>query len=148
MLSKSSVHTAAINEVTNKLKEIQREYDALQESLMSETKSSAGDKHETGRAMTQLAQEKLSSQLVETKRQLDGLRKIDPNEKLDKIGLGSLIQTSRGTFFVSVGIGQIKVDGTPVFCITAGSPIGQKLLQKQAGDSIQLNGEIQIIEIS
>ena len=148
MLDKSTVHKVAIEVITKKLEEIQREFDALQESLLSETKSSAGDKHETGRAMTQLAQEKLSKQLVETKKQLDGLRKIDPSEKLDKIGFGSFIQTSRGFFFVSIGIGQIKVESTPVFCITAGSPIGQKLLQKQAGDTIQMNGEIQIIEIS
>ena len=32
---------------------------SIQESLSSETKSSAGDKHETGRAMLQLEREKL-----------------------------------------------------------------------------------------
>ncbi|MWD30855.1 3-oxoacyl-ACP synthase, partial [Aquicoccus sp. SCR17] len=45
---------------------------ALQESLNSETKSSAGDKHETGRAMVQLEQEKLAQQLVE----LDRLKEV------------------------------------------------------------------------
>ncbi len=37
----------------------------LRESLDSETKSSAGDKHETGRAMLQLEREKAGSQLAE-----------------------------------------------------------------------------------
>lgn len=37
----------------------------LQGALMSESKSSAGDKHETGRAMVQLDREKLGNQIAE-----------------------------------------------------------------------------------
>ena len=40
----------------------------LRESLESEQKSSAGDKHETGRAMVQLEQEKLGKQLHKLQR--------------------------------------------------------------------------------
>ncbi len=148
MLNKRSVHAAAINSITAKLDGIQREFDALQESLMSETKSSAGDKHETGRAMAQLEQEKLSRQLTETRKTLEGLQQIDPERSMDKIGFGSLVQTDRGYFFVSVGIGQVNVEETSVFCITAGSPLGQKLLQKSQGDTIQMNGTLSIVAVT
>lgn len=147
MLDKSKVHQIALASVTDKLLSIQQEFDALQEALMSETKSSAGDKHETGRAMAQLEQEKLSKQLAETRKSVQGLKSIELNTAHDKIAFGSLVNTSRGYFFVSVGIGAIKMDDTSVFCITAGSPIGQLLLGKASGSSIELNGTVEIYSV-
>ena len=148
MLEKTKVHDEATALVISKLQGIQGEFDALQESLFSETKSSAGDKHETGRAMAQLEQEKLSRQLSETRKTLEGLRKIDPTDASTTIGFGSLVKTDRGYFYVSVGIGQIDVSSTKIFCITAGSPLGQKLLGRKKDDVIQLNGPLKIETIS
>ena len=148
MLSKKEVLNAAISRVSEKLTGIQSEFDALRESLMSETKSTAGDKHETGRAMAQLEQEKLSTQLAETRKSLDGLKQIDPESEMKTVGFGSLVKTSRGYFLVSVGIGAIPVGNTSVFCITAGSPIGQLLLGKSSVDLIELNGNISIELVS
>jgi len=147
MLDKKSVHKIAVDKVQSRLNEIQREFDALQESLLSETKSSAGDKHETGRAMTQLEQEKLSRQLTETRRTLEGLHQIDPDTSSAKIAFGSLVKTDRGYFFISVGIGAIAIKDESVFCITAGSPLGQKLLHKSKGEVIEINGRLKIIDV-
>lgn len=147
MLDKELVLSSAIAMVTSKLAGIQSEFDALHEALLSETKSSAGDKHETGRAMAQLEQEKLSRQLAETRKTLDGFRQIDPKKEFTQIAFGSLVKTNRGYFFVSVGIGQIKVKNASVFCITAGSPLGQKILNKSAGEVVQMNGPLTIEEI-
>ncbi|MDB4516743.1 3-oxoacyl-ACP synthase [Crocinitomicaceae bacterium] len=144
MLDKSTVHAVALASITDKLLSIQREFDALQEALMSETKSSAGDKHETGRAMAQLEQEKLSKQLAETRKSVQGLKSIELDAVHNKIAFGSLVNTSRGYFFLSVGIGAVKIEETSVFCITAGSPIGQLLLGKSSGSSIELNGTVEI----
>lgn len=127
---------------------IQKEFDALQDSLTSETKSSAGDKHETGRAMTQLEQEKLSRQLSEIRKTQEGLHRIDPLDATDTIGFGSLIGTDRGWFYISVGVGAISVKDQSVFCITAGSPVGQKLLGKKSGESIEMNGKLIISSVT
>ena len=148
MLNKETVYKAALDSVSQKLHGIQREFDALQESLMSETKSSAGDKHETGRAMAQLEQEKLSRQLSETRKTLEGLNQIDLSKTHSRIGFGSLVKTNRGLFFVSVGIGQINVAQSSIFCITAGSPIGQMMLNKQEGDTVEMNGAISIESVT
>lgn len=148
MLDKTKVHSTAIALIRSKLDGIQKDFDALQESLLSQTKSSAGDKHETGRAMAQLEQEKLSRRLSEMGKTMEGLRKIDPSETPEAIGFGSLVLTDRGYFFVSVGIGQVDINGVGVFCITAGSPLGQKLLGRSSNEVIQLNGPIRIEEIS
>lgn len=147
MVDKQGLHDLATAFVTEKALRIQAEFDALQDSLMTETKSSAGDKHETGRAMTQLEQEKLSRQLGEIRKTLEGLRKIDPQQRSSTVAFGSLVQTSRGYFYISVGIGALQMGKESVFCITAGSPIGQQLLGKTAGSQIQLNGTIDILAI-
>ena len=51
--------------IEDRFKTIQNNIEELQKALNSETKSSAGDKHETGRAMLQLDREKLGLQLAE-----------------------------------------------------------------------------------
>ena len=53
------------NFVNSKLDTIRQTINELQQALNSETKSSAGDKHETGRAMIQLEREKMGRQLAE-----------------------------------------------------------------------------------
>ena len=50
--------------------------DELYESLNSETKSSAGDKHETGRAMIQLDREKIGQQVKEIEKEFELFSKI------------------------------------------------------------------------
>ncbi len=67
----------------------------IQESLTSETKSSAGDKHETGRAMLQLEREKAGHQLVEIEKQKQILQKINVEAKHQKAALGSVIKTTQ-----------------------------------------------------
>ncbi|MDO6425302.1 hypothetical protein, partial [Saccharophagus degradans] len=66
-----------------------------QEDLNSETKSSAGDKHETGRAMLQLEMEKLGQQYQTVLTQKNVLQKIDVSVK-KKAQVGSLVGTTSG----------------------------------------------------
>jgi hypothetical protein len=72
----------------------------LQQSLQSETKSSAGDKHETGRAMVQLEREKAGQQLAEIQKTQQILAKINPEVKSDTIGLGSVVFTTGSNYFI------------------------------------------------
>ena len=63
--------------VNERLNSIQERIHNIQESLMSETKSSAGDKHETGRAMLDIERENTSKQLQEVEILINLLKKID-----------------------------------------------------------------------
>ena len=147
MLNKQVVYKRVEQELMMKIERIQVQFDELQKSLVNETKSSAGDKHETGRAMAQLEQEKLSKALSQMTQLRNALSKVDPKESHDVIQYGSLVETSNGWFFFSVGLGQIDVDGKTVFCMTATSPLGQKLLGKSKGDQIEMNTTIDIITV-
>jgi hypothetical protein len=63
MLTKKIVFEAALESLNEKQTRLESAFDDAQNALNDDSKSSAGDKHETSRAMVQLEQEKLSSQL-------------------------------------------------------------------------------------
>lgn len=106
------------------------------QSLQSETKSSAGDKHETGRAMLQLEREKAGHQLAEIEKTKQILSKINVESTSKNIGLGSIVFTSQSNYFISISAGELKVDGETFYAISASTPIGQLLLGKSVGDEL------------
>jgi len=141
MLSKQSVYAALKEELATRKIRIEKSLSDSLKAMSSETKSSAGDKHETGRAMAQLEQEKLSGQLA-TATQLTGIiTGIEPSEKHDNVQFGSLVQVETNWYFFSVGIGLILADGIKVFCLSAATPLGKTLLTKKSGDHISFNGK-------
>jgi transcription elongation GreA/GreB family factor len=116
-----------------------------QDAANNETKSSAGDKHETGRAMAQLETEKLNAQLSEALKLTETLTKINPDTTHQIVGLGSLVITNNGNFFIGVSLGKIEHDGEIYFAISAVSPIGQVLVTKKEKDAFSFNNRAYII---
>ncbi len=126
--------------VNDRTERLQNSGASLQESLDSETKSSAGDKHETGRAMVQLEQEKLAQQLQELNRTKAVLQKINIEKESNKIRLGSWVKTSLAQYFIAISAGVFKQNGSPIYCISSGSPIAQLLMGKEVGENFVFNG--------
>lgn len=131
-----------VDERTARLKKQSHE---LQESLGSETKSSAGDKHETGRAMVQLEQEKLGQQLQELDATRSILNKIIIEKPSDKIRLGSLVKTSMADYFIAISGGAFKKNDSVVYCISVNAPIARLLLGKEKGERFVFNGKEQSV---
>lgn len=131
-----------LNERANTLHEI---IAGIQHSLQSETKSSAGDKHETGRAMLQLEREKAGNQFAAIQQQQALLAKVAINTSSNVARLGSLIETTNGTYFLAISKGLVTIDGVNYFVIAPQSPIGKLLLGKQIGDEVVFNGETILI---
>lgn len=136
ILSKQIVHDSALGHVSEKISMLKTLIEDNREGLISDTKSTAGDKHETSRAIGQLEQEKLNKQLLEAEKQFSLLSGITLKLKAEKVQVGSLIETTMGWFYLSVGLGQIKADGKTIFCISPQSPIGALLLSTKIGDHI------------
>ncbi|TXD52819.1 MULTISPECIES: GreA/GreB family elongation factor [unclassified Polaribacter] len=120
-----------------------------QKALQSETKSSAGDKHETGRAMLQLEMEKASQQLEGVAIMNQILSKIDSTDTTSEAAhLGSIIITDKTTYFLSISAGQLIVDHKNYFAISVSSPIGKLLLGKKQKEEVFFNGtQIKINQI-
>ena len=120
----------------------------IKQSLQSETKSSAGDKHETGRAMLQLEREKAGHQLAEIEKTKQILSKINTESTYKKIGLGSVVYTTTSNYFISISAGEFIVEDDTFYAISANTPIGQLLLGKSVGDVINFrNLEFKITKV-
>ena len=112
-----------------------------QEALQSEMKSSAGDKHETGRAMLQLEMEKASTQLDAIDQMKLTMNKIDINGNSKIARLGSVVVTSSGNYFLAISVGKIEIAKDVYFAVSLSSPIGKLLLGRKENDQLNFNGK-------
>ena len=118
----------------------------IKESRNNDTKSSAGDKYETGREMMQVEVDKNELQLNNATELRQKLAQIDLDEKLDRVHFGSLVVTNQGTYFMSIGVGKIEVNQKVYYAISLISPIGERLSNKKTGDKIEFRGREFIIQ--
>lgn len=139
MSLKEELYELCVDFVDSRLSTIQQTIESNQKALTSETKSSAGDKHETGRAMLQLEMEKAGQQLQDVQKMKETLVKINLKET-EVISLGSLVETNLGTYFISISGGQLLLENTTYFAISTSSPIGKLLLGKKVGEELVWNG--------
>ena len=124
----------------SKVEALENELNSTREATTSESKSSAGDKHETGRAMMHLEQEKLHKQLAEAQSVVAELERIDPFVIHTQVCLGSLINTNKGMFFLAAGLGKVEMEETSYFVVSTKAPIASQFLGKGVGDKANMNG--------
>lgn len=132
--------------VNNKVKMLQIILADLKESGSNETKSTAGDKHETALAMLQIEQANTRAQLEEVLLQKTALEKINPLLSATSIRNGSLVKTNRGYLFVSTGLGKAKIEGIEIIALSPQSPLGQKLIGLTVTDVVEINSNKYVIE--
>ncbi|MEZ4857401.1 MAG: 3-oxoacyl-ACP synthase [Flavobacteriaceae bacterium] len=136
---KEALYQVCFEKVDNRYQKIKQTIADIDESLLEEDKSSAGDKHETGRAMLQIDRENASKQMQEVVLVQELLKKMDIKSTSDYVRLGSLVKTDKYMYFISLSIGPIEINEIPYVCIALNSPIGQTLAGKRKGDSIVFN---------
>lgn len=115
----------------------------------NDTKSSMGDKYETGREMLQQEINNLQVQLNEVLKQQDFLKtsfdKLRMTKKFDKAEKGAIVKTEKGLFFISVSLGEINFDNQKIICISPESPLAKAMNGKQKGEVFSLNNMSQKI---
>ena len=146
--TKVQLNKLCIQLIESKLFKLKESIKEIQASANSDTKSSMGDKYETGRAMAQLEIEKATHQKLELESQLQILTKIATFNSSETIGNGSLVICSTGNYYVSVSIRLLQLEANTYFGVSNQSPIGQKMLGLKAGGSFDLNGKaIEILQV-
>jgi hypothetical protein len=132
----------------SRLKRYKKRSNELFIALNSETKSSAGDKHETGRSMIQLEREKSGEQIKNIEKEHQIFSKINKKTTLSCADLGSVVITGRNRYFISVSAGKYIYNSKIYYCISSKSPIGSLMLGKKVGDLITFNNiDDKILEI-
>lgn len=135
-----------LNSLDNKVTEARTSMASAKESRDSDTKSSAGDKYETGRAMMQQEMEKSELQLNKAGAQIKELQNLDIQKIHTKVEPGSLVIANGDTYFISIGIGKIIAEGNSYYAISLASPVGLQLKGKVKGDTIKLQDKQIVIE--
>ncbi|QEC77199.1 3-oxoacyl-ACP synthase [Mucilaginibacter ginsenosidivorax] len=117
-----------------------------QKSSNDDTKSSAGDKYETGREMAQQETNRNLAQLNEANKLLVALNRIGTSGTSAIVEAGSVVITNNGNFYMAISAGALSLHGKNYFAVSPGSPVGMKLSGAKAGDSFTLNGKTYVIE--
>ena len=135
---KSEIHSNLRSILEKTLDEARREYVLAKESRDSDTKSSAGDKFETGREMMQREMDKLSALVDNTLNSIAKLDRIADLPASAVISEGSLVETDQETYYISIGYGKLEA----AYAISIESPLGIELKGKKVGDRVEMRGRI------
>ena len=146
MSFKEQVYSAFAALLANKIILLQQTLFDLNESAKNETKSTAGDKHETALAMLQIEQENVRRQIKQAQEEKAIFKKIDPTLYSGDVRLGSLVETNKNHFFMCAGIGKITLNDKIIIALSPQSPLGLKLIGGEKNDIVQMNAVEYVIK--
>lgn len=150
LVLKHGIHRALVDALTAQTQDYEKILESIRQSKNDDTKSSAGDKFETGREMMQMELDKTEMQLNKVNFARETLNQLNSNieQSSDIVALGSLVHCNTGTFYISIGYGSIKLDGNKYYAISMISPVGKLLMGKKSGDKFVINDNtIKVIDI-
>jgi transcription elongation GreA/GreB family factor len=134
--------------LNQRIEQAKKAIQTAKESRDNETKSSVGDKYETGRTLMQMEVEKNRVQLNITEKLKAELSKINIHKNFDKVEFGSLVKTNENNYFISAALGKIELADEIYFCISMASPIGKLLHNRRVGNTFVFQGkEVKISDI-
>ena len=128
---KDLVQKEVILILQKKLKNLNFLIDTTTESRDIDLKSSVGDKHETSRAKIQNDLDNYYSKLMILEYQINILNKIDSSIKYNNVAQGALVETNKGIFFISTGIGKMVIENKTIIAVSMISPIGMAMKGKR-----------------
>ena len=146
---RSELIKACRDYLQTKVSVVRKAMDGLKEDLENESKSSAGDKFETGREMINIEWNKLSVQLNQYDQLGNTLKRIEDYKPNGNAVLGSIVITSFAKYFISIPAGEINSGNDKFYAVGIKSPIAQLLIGKKVGEKATFNGrEFEILEIT
>ena len=83
---------------------------------------------------------RLENELDFLKNELATLEELDAQTTFSKVQPGAIVVTNQRTFFISVSIEELEVNGQQVFGLSVNAPIYEVLMGKKKGDSFEFNG--------
>lgn len=145
---KQRLFEECVKYVQLKIEAAQKGMNDAQSAANNETKSSVGDKYETGRAMMHLEKNKFALQLSEALQLKQQLNQIQQDKTSTQVEQGSLIKTNKGIFLIAISIGKVQLDGQSYFVISLASPVGKALYKTKKGEIVSFRKtKYQILDI-
>ncbi|MFT4856423.1 MAG: hypothetical protein ACI8YP_002239 [Algoriphagus sp.] len=147
---KAKAYEIGISKVKEKMQMFREERNAINQGILEDNKSSAGDKFETGRETMTQDLNTVEKQLKQANFEFDELCRLQSIKGISPtIQEGSLVKIGNDLFLISISLGQINVGDEKVFLLSENSPLGQSLIGKKENEEIQFRGKpMKILEIS
>ena len=144
--TKQAIYSALQAFVEQRIANINQALALANEASKDETKSSAGDKHETGRAMAQLDQEQQNVQLAAALELQAQLNRISAAQQSTTVAVGSLLKTNKGWFYIAIGAGKIKVNDFECMTLSPSSPLAKAFIGKAVASEVLFNATKYVLE--
>ncbi len=145
---KKALYAKCLAYVEQRIATAKQAMEAAQNAANEESKSSAGDKYETTRAMMQIERDRHAAQLAEAMKLQNELDQLNCEKIYEKAQAGSVVVTDQNRFFLSVSAGKLTLDQTDYFAVSLASPIGMLLHNRTTGDEFVFqNKPVRIKEV-
>lgn len=145
MINRDLIFQEVKSQIKLEVEESKNYLDGLVDSRNNDTKSSAGDKYETGRSMMQQEIDRAEDRLQQLKIQFNELERLSDIGVAHNCQQGSIVVLGDDLLLLGPAIGKIEIQEYIVFCISMGSPLGRLLAGKKEGDEVQYRGKQTLI---
>ena len=146
-LDRKAVVVALRTALTAAMQDARSAMEELSSSLGKETKSTAGDKNETGRAMVQREMEQAGGRLARCEAMQALASRLDLDRVRTSVGPGAIVVSGDAKLLIGVGLGPFEVPGLGRFqAISADAPIARALSGGKAGERREFRGCPWVIE--
>lgn len=132
--------------IRERMNSLRTAMNTAQDVVNEQTKSSAGDKYETSRAMGHLEKDMYARQLAETGKEIASLMSIDCSSIYHSISPGSFVRLDKTSYFILAGIGKIDFEGELIYVISPNAPLAKSLLGKKKDDIVSINNGMHLIK--
>jgi transcription elongation GreA/GreB family factor len=130
--------------------------DQLRATMIDAQQSANDNEDDTEEKLYNSYREEMQNKRDMFARQLDQaiddralLQKVTATVENKDVSLGAVVETSAGQkLFISISLGQIKIDGDSFFAISPAAPLFKAMAEKKAGDSYTFRDQkLTIVEV-
>lgn len=136
-MDKSKILQTVKNRIAEKMLKFE-ELIASTRASSNDTKSSMGDKYETGREMLQQEINNLQRQLNEVSVQQISVQEITA-EPSAKVQSGALVKTDKGLFYIAASVGEVVSDNRKIMTVSPESPLVKAMAGLGKGQGFFVN---------
>lgn len=145
---KSLVLESCLSIKRNQINELTETLISLKSSVESNEKSSAGDKHETGRENANQTLLIYGDQHKKAMENLMVFMMLKPDKLVDTVQLGAIVVLNDFIVFIADNLNKVMVDQMPINILSPKGPFVQCMLGKPKGFEFHFNNkDFKIIEV-
>jgi hypothetical protein len=98
------------------------------------------DRYDPYRTQLLRKRDLMAKQLQQAVKQMDILKKVDPEKLSDYAAFGAVVKTENQNIFISVGLGKIELNGQDFVVISPNVPIFEAIRDKKKGEEFEFRG--------